>query len=121
MRSTSWGTKFPKSKEHHQRRLQWRRRLPLETCVEANSARDPFCQPGHTETFEIQQAPISFSREDQWTSFSKLGKFPLILDPIVAGSQLTRVLIDGKSGLNLLFASTLKKMGLDITSMPTPS
>jgi hypothetical protein len=36
-------------------------------------------------------------------------------------SQLTRVLIDGSSGLNLLFASTLKKMGLDITKMLTPS
>jgi hypothetical protein len=29
----------------------------------------------------------------------------------MAGSQLTRVLIDGGSGLNLLFASTLKKTG----------
>jgi hypothetical protein len=39
----------------------------------------------------------------------------------VAGSQLTRVLIDGGTGLNLLFASTLKKMGLDISKMLTPS
>jgi hypothetical protein len=39
----------------------------------------------------------------------------------VAGSQLTRVLIDGGSGLNLLFTSTLKKMGLDIYKMLTPS
>jgi hypothetical protein len=39
----------------------------------------------------------------------------------MAGSQLTRVLIDGGSGLNLLFASTLKKMGLDISTMLTPS
>jgi hypothetical protein len=60
-------------------------------------------------------------RYDQWTSFSKLGKFPLILDPVVVGSQLTRVLIDGGSGLNLLFTSTLKKMGLDISKMLTPS
>jgi hypothetical protein len=39
----------------------------------------------------------------------------------VAGSQLTRILIDGGSGLKLLFASTLKKMGLDIFKMLTPS
>jgi hypothetical protein len=39
----------------------------------------------------------------------------------MAGSQLTRVFIDGGSGLNLLFASTLKKMGLDISKMLTPS
>jgi hypothetical protein len=39
----------------------------------------------------------------------------------VVGSQLTRVLIDGGSGLNLLFVSTLKKIGLDISKMLTPS
>jgi hypothetical protein len=48
-------------------------------------------------------------------------KFPLVLDPIMAGSQLTRVLIDGGSDLNLLFMSILKKMGLDISKMLTPS
>jgi hypothetical protein len=31
--------------------------------------------------------------------------------------RLTKVLIDGGSGLNLIFASTLKKMGLDFTDM----
>jgi hypothetical protein len=34
---------------------------------------------------------------------------------------LTRVLSDGRSGLNLLFAGTLKKMGLDISKMLTHS
>jgi hypothetical protein len=67
------------------------------------------------------EVPISFSRDNQWTSFSELGKFLLILDPIMAGSQLTRVLIDGGSSLNLLFASTLKKMGLNISKMLTPN
>jgi hypothetical protein len=39
----------------------------------------------------------------------------------MVGSQLTRVLIDGRSGLNLLFTTTLKKMGLNISKMLTPS
>jgi hypothetical protein len=47
--------------------------------------------------------------------------FPLVLDPVVAEVKLTRVLIDGGSGLNLIFASTLKKMGLDFTNKLTPS
>jgi hypothetical protein len=67
------------------------------------------------------EVPIYFSREDHWTSFSELRKFPLVLDPVVAGSQLTRVLIDGGSSLNLLFEGTLKMMGLDISKMLTPS
>jgi hypothetical protein len=67
------------------------------------------------------EVPILFSRDDQWTSFSEPGKFPLILDPVVAEVKLIKVLIDGESGLNLIFASTLRKMGLDLTDMLVPS
>jgi hypothetical protein len=67
------------------------------------------------------EIPITFSREDEWTSFSELGKFPLVLDPVVAGSILTRVLIDEGSGLNLIFMSTITKMGLNISDKLKPS
>jgi hypothetical protein len=77
-------------------------------------------EPATQKPLRYREVPISYSRDDQWTSFSELGKFLLVLDTIVAGSQLTRVLIDGGSGLNLLFTSTLKKMGLDILKMLTP-
>jgi hypothetical protein len=46
--------------------------------------------------------PITFSRANQWSSFSKSGRFPLVLKPVVAGSRLNNVLIDGGSGLNVL-------------------
>jgi hypothetical protein len=67
------------------------------------------------------EVPITFSRADQWTSFSKPGRFPLVLKPIVAGSRLNKVLIDGGSGLNFIFTKTLDKMKLDITHMLTKS
>jgi hypothetical protein len=67
------------------------------------------------------EVPITFSRADQWTSFSEPGRFPLVLKPVVAGSRLNKVLIDGGSGLNVLFTKTLKKMKLDITDMLTKS
>jgi hypothetical protein len=67
------------------------------------------------------EVPISFSRDDQWTSFSEHGKFPLVLDPVVAEVRLTKVLINGGSGVNLIFASTLRKMGLDFMGMLVPS
>ena len=75
----------------------------------------------YKEPWKFSEVPISFSKEDQWTSFSEPGKFPLVLDPIIACSKLTRVLIDGRSGLNLLFTSTLMKMGLNFYDMLTPS
>jgi hypothetical protein len=67
------------------------------------------------------EVPITFSCADQWTSFSESGRFPLVLKPVVAGSRLNKVLIDGGSGLNVLFTKTLKKMKLDIIHMLTKS
>jgi hypothetical protein len=67
------------------------------------------------------EIPITFSRADQWTSFSEPERFPLVLKPVVAGSRLNEMLIDGVSGLNILFTKTLKKMKLDITHMLTKS
>jgi hypothetical protein len=43
------------------------------------------------------------------------------LKPVVAGSKLNKVLIDGGSGLNVFFTKTLKKKKLDITHMLTKS
>jgi hypothetical protein len=64
---------------------------------------------------------ITFSCADQYTSFSEPGHFSLVLKPVVAGSRLNKVLIDGGSGLNVLFTMTLKKMNLDISDMLTES
>jgi len=78
-------------------------------------------EPAIQRPLKYNEVHITFSREDQWTSFSEPKKFPLVLDPVVQGSKLTRVLIDGGSGLNLIFASTLAKMGLNYMSLLTPS
>jgi hypothetical protein len=67
------------------------------------------------------EVPITFSHADQCTSFSELGRFPLVLKPVVAASRLNKVLIDCGSGLNVLFTKTFKKMKLDITHMLTKS
>jgi hypothetical protein len=78
-------------------------------------------EPAAPRPLRWSKVPISFSRDDQWTSFSEPGKFPLVLDLVVAEVRLTKVLIDGGSGLNLIFISTLRKMGLDFTGMLVPS
>jgi hypothetical protein len=78
-------------------------------------------EPAVPTPLRWSEVPITFSHADQWTSFSELGWFPLVLKPVVASSKLNKVLIDGGSGLNVLFAKTLKKMKLDITHMLTKS
>jgi hypothetical protein len=67
------------------------------------------------------EVPITLSCADQWTSFSEPWRFPLVLKPVIAGSRLNKVLIDGRSGLDVLFTKTLKKMKFDITHMLTKS
>jgi hypothetical protein len=67
------------------------------------------------------EVPITFSHANKWTSFSEPGRFPFVLKPVVVRSKLNKVLIDGGSGLNVLFTKTLKKMKLDITHMLTKS
>jgi hypothetical protein len=76
-------------------------------------------EPAVPTPLQWSEVPITFSRADQWTSFSEPGWFPLVLKPVVAGSKLNKVLIDGGSGLNVIFTKTLKKMKVDITHMLT--
>jgi hypothetical protein len=66
------------------------------------------------------QYPIQFSREDLWTSVRNAGLYPLVLDPTIAGMTVTKVLIDGGAGLNIIFLETLRKMGLDFARSITP-
>jgi hypothetical protein len=78
-------------------------------------------KPAAPRPLRWSEVPILFSHDDQWTSFSEPGKFPLVLDPVVAEVRLTKVLTDGGSGLNHIFTSTLRKIGLDFTEMQVPS
>jgi hypothetical protein len=78
-------------------------------------------EPAVPTPLRWSEVPINISRADQWTSFSELEWFPLVLKSVVVGSRLNKVLIDGGSGLNVLFTKTLKKMKLDITHMLTKS
>ena len=39
----------------------------------------------------------------------------MVLDPIIDGYHLTRVLMDGGSSLNLIYQDTVRKMGIDPT------
>jgi hypothetical protein len=78
-------------------------------------------EPAVPTPLRWSEVSITFSRADQWTSFFEPGRFPLVLKPVVAGSKLNKVLIDGGSGLNVLFTKTLKKMKLDISHMLTKS
>ena len=66
------------------------------------------------------ETPITFDRSDHPDHLPHPGRYPLVLDPIVEGVRLKRVLIDGGSALNILFSKTFKDTGLP-RSMLRPS
>ena len=54
---------------------------------------------------------VHFDRRDHPTSIRHGGSAALVLDPIIDGFHLTRVLMDGGSSLNLLYQDTVRKNG----------
>ena len=57
--------------------------------------------------------PITFDRWDHPTSIRHGSSAALVLDPIIDGFHLMRVLMDGGSILNLLYQDTVRKMGIN--------
>jgi hypothetical protein len=55
---------------------------------------------------------ITFDRKDHPDHIPQPGHFPLVVDPIIGKTCLSRVLMDGRSGLNLLYTETYEAMGL---------
>ena len=53
---------------------------------------------------------ITFNQRDHPSHVARPGCYPLIVDPIVRKNYLTKVLMDGGSGLNILYVDTLDAM-----------
>ena len=64
--------------------------------------------------------PITFSRANQWVDIPYTGRFPLVLDATVQKVLFRKVLVDGGSAPYLLFAGSLKELGLGIIDLTPP-
>ena len=56
------------------------------------------------------ESPITFDQRDHPSHVPGPGRYPLVVDPIVRKKRLTKVLMDGGSGLNILYVDTLDAM-----------
>ena len=56
------------------------------------------------------ESSITFDQRDHPSHITRPGCYPLIVDPIVRKKRLTKVLMDGGSGLNILYIDTLDAM-----------
>jgi hypothetical protein len=59
------------------------------------------------------ESPITFDRSDHPESIPQPDRYPLVVNPIVGTRWLTKVLMDGGSGLNIMYAEMFDAMGIN--------
>jgi hypothetical protein len=57
--------------------------------------------------------PITFDRGDHPNCVPSPGRYPLVVDPVIGNARLTKVLMDGGSNINIIYAETLGLLGID--------
>jgi hypothetical protein len=61
--------------------------------------------------------PITFDQGDHPDRVPSPGKYLLIVDPVIGNVRLTKVLMDGGSSLNIIYAKTLGLLQIDLSSI----
>jgi hypothetical protein len=61
--------------------------------------------------------PITFDQGDHPDRVPSPGKCPLIVDPVIGNVRLTKVLMDGGSSLNIIYAETLGLLQIDLSTI----
>ena len=60
---------------------------------------------------------ISFGCEDHPDYVPHPGRYPLIVDPVMGNTRFSKVLMDGGSSLNIMYAHTLELMGIGLDKL----
>jgi hypothetical protein len=61
--------------------------------------------------------PITFDQGDHPDRVPSPGKYPLVVDPVIGNMRLTKVLMDGDSSLNIIYAETLRLLQINLSSI----
>jgi hypothetical protein len=61
--------------------------------------------------------PITFDQGDHPDHVPSPGKYSLVVDPVIGNVRLTKVLMDGGSSLNIIYAETLGLLRIDLSSV----
>jgi hypothetical protein len=61
--------------------------------------------------------PITFDQGDHPDYVSSPGRYPLVVDPIIGNTRLTKVLMDGGNSLNIIYAETLGLLEIDLSTI----
>ena len=70
-------------------------------------------EPAAPAFLRWSESAITFDQSNHPDSIPQLGRYPLMVDLIIGMKCLTKVLMDGGSGLNIMYAKTLDAMGIN--------
>jgi hypothetical protein len=73
--------------------------------------------PATTEYLKWSDQPVRFSRADHPRKVPRPGHAPMVLKAQIAGYDVGRVFMDAGSGINLIYARTLKAMCISLESL----
>ncbi|KAI4991547.1 hypothetical protein ZWY2020_039933 [Hordeum vulgare] len=77
--------------------------------------------PTNPKFLKWSQTAITFDQSDHPAHIPTPGRQTLVVDPVVEGVRLRKVLMDGGSGLNIMYADTLKGMGIPMSKLSESS
>jgi hypothetical protein len=60
---------------------------------------------------------ITFSREDHPNCIPNPGQYPLVVDQVIENARFSNVLMEGGSSLNILYAHTLRLLGIGLDQL----
>jgi hypothetical protein len=66
---------------------------------------------------DCSEDAITFSREDQPNRIPNPGQYPLVVDPVIGNTRFSKVLMDGGSSFNILYAHTLHLLGIGLDQL----
>jgi hypothetical protein len=70
-----------------------------------------------TEHLQWSNQPVRFSRADHLRKVPRPGHAPMVLKAQIGGYDIGRVFMDAGSGINLIYARTLKAMCISLESL----
>jgi hypothetical protein len=73
--------------------------------------------PATTEYLRWSNQPVRFSRVDHPRKVPRPGHAPMLLKAQIGGYDIGRVFMDAGSGINLIYARTLKAMNISLESL----
>jgi hypothetical protein len=78
--------------------------MPLNTAAQTGTSRGLLRATRNPLFLDWSEVAITFDHDDHPDYVSNPMVYPLVVDPIIANTCLTKVLMDGGSSLNIIYA-----------------